>query len=281
MKKIEASTLEEAYRIACDSFGCSMTELKYEIVQYPSRGFLGLFAKPAVIVASAERSGTENRSASEAPVPAVEEPCPQPEPNIAEPEAPSATAAEKEQPESGSHEEIIERFFDEEKRNETETEAVITDESALAREIEDKIRELMEVSCFDIDVVEVDVIDDTAYIFLDGEDAALIIGKEGYRYNALSYLLFNWIHGSYRLFIKLEIAQFLSSQQEMIRHYIQPVIEHVRQEGWGRTRPLDGILVQIALEQLREEFPDKYVAIKRQRDGGRYVLINEFNNRRR
>jgi len=280
MKKIEAATLEEAYRIACDSFGCSMTELKYEIVQYPSRGFLGLFAKPAVIVASAEQSGSKNLSVPEAPVSAAEEPRPQTEPSIAEPEAPSAANAEKEQQESGSHEEIIERFFDEEKRAETEPETV-TDEAALAREIEEKIRELMEVSCFDIDVVEVDVIDDTAYIFLDGEDAALIIGKEGYRYNALSYLLFNWIHGSYRLFIKLEIAQFLSSQQEMIRHYIQPVIEHVRQEGWGRTRPLDGILVQIALEQLREEFPDKYVAIKRQRDGGRYVLINEFNNRRR
>ncbi len=278
MKKIEAPTLEEAYRIACDAFGCSMTELKYEIVQYPSRGFLGLFAKPAVIVASTEQPRAE--SCPDTEVPAVEESRPQPEPKIAEPEAPSAAAAEKVQPKSGSHEEIIERFFDEEKRPETETDAV-TDESALAREIEEKIRQLMEVSCFDIDVVEVDVIDDTAYIFLDGEDAALIIGKEGYRYNALSYLLFNWIHGSYRLFIKLEIAQFLSSQQEMIRHYIQPVIEHVRQEGWGRTRPLDGILVQIALEQLREEFPDKYVAIKRQRDGGRYVLINEFNNRRR
>ena len=280
MKKIEAATLEEAYRIACDTFGCSMTELKYEIVQYPSRGFLGLFAKPAVIVASAERSGTENRSVPEAPMPSREEPRPQTEPSIAETEAPDAAVVEKEQPESGSHEEIIERFFDEEKRTEAEGEAG-TEESALAREIEERIRELMEVSCFDIDVVEVDVIDDTAYIFLDGEDAALIIGKEGYRYNALSYLLFNWIHGNYRLFIKLEIAQFLSSQQEMIRHYIQPVIEHVRQEGWGRTRPLDGILVQIALEQLREEFPDKYVAIKRQRDGGRYVLINEFNNRRR
>jgi len=62
---------------------------------------------------------------------------------------------------------------------------------------------------------------------------------------------------------------------------LQPVIEHVKREGWGRTRPLDGILVQIALEQLREAFPNKYVAIKRQRNGGRYVLINEFNTPKR
>ncbi|WP_292658744.1 Jag N-terminal domain-containing protein [Nitratifractor sp.] len=281
MKKIEAATLEEAYRIACDTFGCSMTELKYEIVQYPSQGFLGLFAKPAIIVASAEERKTNDRSLLQPAAPEVEavsqkvEPTPE---TSGERDVSSDERAEER--ENGSHEKIIERFFDEEKRTEASEESAV-DESVLAKEIEEKILELMEVSCFDIDVVEVDVIDDTAYIFLDGEDAALLIGKEGYRYNALSYLLFNWIHGNYRLFIKLEIAQFLSSQQEMIRHYIQPVIEHVRQEGWGRTRPLDGILVQIALEQLREEFPDKYVAIKRQRDGGRYVLINEFNNRRR
>ena len=65
----------------------------------------------------------------------------------------------------------------------------------------------------------------------------------------------------------------------MIRNYIQPVIAHVMREGWGRTRSLDGILVQIALEQLREEFPDKYVAVKQHRDGSRYVLINDFVKR--
>ena len=153
------------------------------------------------------------------------------------------------------------------------------DEQALSRSIEAELGALMHSACFDIDTVEVDVIDSTAYIFIDGEDAALLIGKEGYRYNALSYLLYNWLHNRYGLFIKLEIAQFLASQQEMIRNYIQPVVEHVRQNGWGKTRPLDGILVQIALEQLREEFPDKYVAIKRTREGERYILINEFNKR--
>ena len=36
--------------------------------------------------------------------------------------------------------------------------------------------------------------DNTLYIEFSGEDAALLIGKEGYRYKALSYILFNWIH---------------------------------------------------------------------------------------
>lgn len=150
----------------------------------------------------------------------------------------------------------------------------------LAERIEAELAELLSKSCFAIDTVEVDVVDNTALIFIDGDDAALLIGKEGYRYNALSYMLFNWLFTKYNLYIKLEIAQFLTSQQEMIRSYIEPVIEHVKANGKGKTRPLDGILVQIALEQLREAFPDKYVAVKTARDGRRFVLINEFNSRK-
>jgi len=291
MRKVQAQTLEEAYRIACDALGCSMSELRYEVVQYPSKGLFGLFAKPAIIVAAREVNATKTmdvRSPSDEQT--VTEAMTDKGTNSASPDrsvssSSSDRGAVEENSSSaseGSHEAIIERFFDENGMNEAdETLPDSARELSLQEEIETKLTALMQSSCFDIDVVEVDVIDDTAYIFMDGEDAALIIGKEGYRYNALSYLLFNWIHGRYKLFIKLEIAQFLSSQEEMIRHTLQPVIEHVQREGWGRTRPLDGILVQIALEQLREAFPNKYVAIKRQRDGSRYVLINEFNSRRR
>jgi spoIIIJ-associated protein len=123
------------------------------------------------------------------------------------------------------------------------------------------------------------VVDNTALIFIDGDDAALLIGKEGYRYNALSYMLFNWLHTKYELFIKLEIAEFLTSQQEMIRNYMKPLIESIERTGKGKTRPLDGILVQIALEQLREAFPNKYVAIKTGKSGKKFVVINEFNKK--
>ena len=65
----------------------------------------------------------------------------------------------------------------------------------------------------------------------------------------------------------------------MIRAYIKPVIETVEKEGRAKTRFLDGILVQIALEQLRERFPNKYVAVKSNRDGKNFVVINDFNNK--
>jgi len=297
MKKIEAASLEEAYAIACNELGCSMSELKYEIVQYPSRGFIGLFAKPAIIVAMAEpRTVEEREPAAKTKVTATaKKPTSEPrkvqkverQPAEKSPEEPNPTRREELQArrtspadENPSETKILEGFFTEGEVP-GEAEAPLEERNlALQKEIEGELRELIEKSCFDIDVVEVDVIEDTAYIYMDGEDAALIIGKEGYRYNALSYLLYNWIHTRYQLYTKLEIARFLASQEEMIRNTIQPVIEHVEREGWGRTRPLDGILVQIALEQLREAFPNKYVAIKRHRDGKRYILINEFNKRK-
>ncbi len=51
MIKIEAQTLEEAYKNASFSLKCSVVELKVEVVQYPSCGVLGLFKKKAIIVA--------------------------------------------------------------------------------------------------------------------------------------------------------------------------------------------------------------------------------------
>ena len=283
MKKIEAKTLEAAYALATDAFGCSLTELDCEIAQHPSSGFLGLFAKPAIIVVAPKNPKMAAKPSQQ------KEKNPRPI-KKSEPSKPVEKSAEpvkkRAEPVADKHdaaqETVLESFFDKEKEAAVEhsTDAVKSVNSLpLQEEIEKQLKALMMLSCFDIDVVEVDVIENTAYVFIDGEDAALLIGKEGYRYNALSYLVSNWLQNQYSLYLKLEIAQFLASQQEMIRSYMEPVIEHVEQEGWGRTRALDGILVQIALEQLREAFPNKYVAIKRTRNGDRYVLINEFNKR--
>ncbi len=297
MKKIEAKTLEEAYAKAAETFDCSVTDLEYEIVQHPSNGFLGFGTKKAIIVAacrtlpspskspdskretspaSLERTVTSKHKAPEEP--AVTE-------DVSTHTSPATPQKTASSPSHASETAILDGFFDDTVKKpapslpETNETQVTYSEKELGPLIENRLGTLMRSACFDIDTVEVDVIGGTAYIFIDGEDAALLIGKEGYRYNAISYLLYNWIHNKYGLFIKLEIAQFLASQQEMIRNYIQPVIEHIHQEGWGKTRPLDGILVQIALEQLREEFPNKYVAIKRTRNGERYILVNEFNKR--
>jgi len=286
MKKVEAPTLEEAYQKASQVLECSISELQCEVVQHPSKGLLGLFKKTAIIIAVRntvpmqelkEEEPTltlsEEESVASEIMATVKEEVPE-EPVINE------TSFDEQKPVKDA---VLDSFFESDSdsseevfEEEVEEESVIYDELALM--IENQLKELLDNSCFDIDVVEVDVRDNTALIFIDGDDAALLIGKEGYRYNALSYMIFNWLHTKYELFIKLEIAEFLTTQQEMIRNYIKPVIENVEKQGKGKTRFLDGILVQIALEQLRERFPDKYVAVKTGREGKKFVVINEFNS---
>jgi len=296
MKRIEAETLEEAYIKAAKEFGCSITEINYEIVQHPTTGMMGLFKKSAIIVAV--RKITKEK---EVDINKVEKPTKKrvdtPPPKVVKVEEES-TKKEIKIVENYESDRVLDSFFENNKsvevpkiekvkekpkREEISTSKFDDDREypqniALSIEIEKKLTELMKSGCFDIDTVEVDVFNGIAHIFVDGEDAALLIGKEGYRYNALSYMLFNWINAHYNLYIKLEIAEFIQTQEEMIVNYLKPIIEHVKEKGRGKTKPLDGILVQIALELLRAEFKNKYVAIKTARDGRKFIIINDFNS---
>jgi len=147
-------------------------------------------------------------------------------------------------------------------------------------EVRVQIKNLFKYSCFTLETPLVSKYsDDTILIEFSGEDAALLIGKEGYRYKALSYLLYNWINLKYGLNIRLEIAEFLKNQEEMIEKYLVPVIERIRNSGKGQTKILDGVLIKIALEALRSEFPEKYVGIKSGKDGGKFIVVNDFNRK--
>ena len=149
-----------------------------------------------------------------------------------------------------------------------------------AKEIEKQLQNLMKYSCFELDTIKVEAgKNNSVVINIDGKDAALLIGKEGYRYKAFSYMIYNWINIKYQLNIRLEIAEFLKNQEEMIKKYLTPVKERIKQYGRGQTKPLDGVLVKIALEELREEFKDKYVSIKTNKDGDKYIIVNDFIRR--
>nr|WP_314748305.1 Jag N-terminal domain-containing protein [uncultured Campylobacter sp.] len=143
-------------------------------------------------------------------------------------------------------------------------------------EIKQGVEKLFGGNFFTIDKIDVRKFDDdTVIVELDGEDAALLIGKEGYRYKAISYLLYNWIGSKYGLSVRLEIAQFLQNQEAAIEQYLKSVIERIEETGKAKTKHLDGVLVKIALEKLREKFPDKYVGVKSNSDG-QYVVVNDF-----
>lgn len=319
MKKIEAETLEKAYSKAAKELACSVTEINYEIVQHPSSGVMGLFKKNAIIIAVKKYIPQDEPIVEVKEAPVQKKVLKQhasitvvPKKKVIEEEVvvedkTSTIAKKNEKSFQNVHEvlnkkdEIVDNFFNDDVKKikvtptaekkvvyETKNSVVETfhddrdhpENKALSIEIENKIKKLMEVACFEIDTVEVDVFNGIAHIFVDGEDAALLIGKEGYRYNALSYMLFNWINAHYNLYIKLEIAEFIQAQEEMIDNYLKPIAEHIIEHGKGKTKPLDGILVQIALEKLRGMFPNKYIAIKTGKDGKKFIIINNFNSKK-
>ena len=313
MKRIEAETLEEAYSQAAKELNCSVTQINYEIVQHPTSGVMGMFKKTAIIIA-VKKNVTEDKSSQKVKQEKVEEAkIETPKKEVSKKDVfkkevsrnnkitkkPKKKIALKEDT-------LVDNFFTEDKgkhkkpeSKKTETKKiepnkVVTEKVAVFEddrdtplnkersiEIEKKIQNLMKAGCFEIDTVEVDVFNGIAHIFIDGDDAALLIGKEGYRYNALSYMLFNWINAEYNLYIKLEIAEFIQAQEEMIDSYLKPIAEHIKEHGKGKTKPLDGILVQIALEKLRAMFPNKYIAIKTGKDAKKFIIINDFNTRKK
>jgi len=147
----------------------------------------------------------------------------------------------------------------------------------ITKEIEKELNELFSYGCFNIEPIRVEVFDkETLLVEIKGDDAALLIGKEGYRYKALSYFLFNWIYSRYNLQLRLEIAEFLKTQEDIVKNYLQSVIAAVEEEGRAQTKPLDGVLLQIALKELRKRFPNKYVAIRENRLGEKFIIINDF-----
>ena len=235
--KIEAPTLEEAYKEASKKLNCSITDLDIKILQQPAKGILGIGKKNAIILVQCKKEQEKEEISETIPEVPVEE----------------------------EEKEIFDNFYQEKKSIED-----------IAKDVEEKLNDLFSDMCFKLDTITVKPYDEeTLLIEFSGEDAALLIGKEGYRYKALSYMLFNWINPKYGLQIRLEIAQFLKNQEEMMRNYLAPLIERIKKEGRGHTKPLDGVLVQIALRYLREAFPDKYVAI-RERNGEKYIIVNEF-----
>ena len=171
-------------------------------------------------------------------------------------------------------------YDDEEDENEEhESEVISEDMQKIASSVQKDINELFDFTCFNIDAIDVKVYDsNTLLIEFKGDDAALLIGKEGYRYKALSYMIFNWINSKYQVQLRLEIAEFLKNQEESVSRYLATVYENIERDGRAQTKILDGVLVQIALRELRDRYHDKYVAIRSTRDGLKYIIINDYHS---
>jgi len=319
MIKIESATLEGAYKDAASSLECSVTQLKIEVVQYPSNGFLGLFKKSAIIVAVKEEN---SKSPIKEEKPAVKNESkdiaakkqkpqekqknntttkPQKQKKQDKPTAKTEVKKEEQkkeekhshrilndtimpqsfvstQDDEDEEEDITSYLADYDDEFDNEDGEALKSTADIAKVVQTDINKLFSSICFEIGDIEVSVYDEnTLLIEFKGEDAALLIGKEGYRYKALSYMIFNWINTKYQLQLRLEIAEFLKNQEESVSRYLSGVKESVDRDGRAQTKVLDGVLVQIALRELREIYPDKYVAIRSTRDGLKYIIINDYH----
>ena len=161
--------------------------------------------------------------------------------------------------------------------NETKEIEVTNNNDIIVLEIKEKVNELFSFLCYDMNEIEVSMYNEnTILVHFTGKDCALLIGKEGYRYKAISYVLFNWIHDHYNLMLRLEIAEFLESQEEGMQKYIDSILPDIKEQVFYKTKILDGILIHIALTILRKELPNKYVAVKQNINKEKYILINEY-----
>jgi len=293
MIKIEAVTLEDAFNDAATSLKCSVTELAVEVVQVPSSGFMGLFKKSAIIVATVKKDTSVEVAPKVVEPVEVEDETPVMEKEeevsvntiLNDTIMPTSFVSDQDEQDEdlANGLEYTADYDDEYDENLEENEELLSSNrtiDTIALEIQSEINELFAHICFEIEHIEVSGYDDeTISIEFKGKDSALLIGKEGYRYKALSYMLFNWINAKYGVQLRLEIAEFLKNQEESIARYLESIYEVIERDGRVQTKILDGVLVQIALKELREKYPQKYVVIRSTKDGLKYIIVNDYHKK--
>ncbi|MFP6128560.1 Jag N-terminal domain-containing protein [Helicobacter pylori] len=258
--EIKAKTLEEALIQASIALNCPIINLQYEVIQTPSKGFLSIGKKEAIILAGVKESVKEvkEESVKETNTKEIHQNAEEKKQNL-ETETPQEEKITPKPPKKNLKEE--------------------SHNGDKLHEIKQELKDLFSHLPYKINKVEVSLYEPGVLLIdIDGEDSALLIGEKGYRYKALSYLLFNWIHPAYGYSIRLEISTFLQNQEKVMEAQLQSVIMTVHEVGKGQMKAPDGVLTYIALKKLRKAFPNKYVSIKTNLNDEKYIVINDFNN---
>lgn len=273
---IEAKDLQTALIEASKQFECSVIDLEYEVIQHAKSGFFGLFRKNAIIYIKGHKNSIQTQS--EKPRKSFNDKVTKTTNKSHEKNDTKKTHKEEF---TTSNTEKIEKKEHYKVKNDAifdsfHKESEDKDIASYIDEIKISLDKLLSTFDFDIKIIDISVYSDNCILIkLDGNDAALLIGKEAHRYKAFSYLLYNWLNSKYKIYPRLEIAQFLENQTQAIENYLKILIEKIEVNGKIQTKPLDGIWLKLALEKLRERFPDKYVGIK-QNDNQRVIVVNDF-----
>lgn len=262
--EIKAKTLEEALIQASIALNCPIINLQYEVIQTPSKGFLNISKKEAIILVGVKESVKEVKEESVK------------ETNTKENHQNHQNNIEEKKQKLETETPQEERITPKPPKKNPKEESHSGDK---LHEIKQELKDLFSHLPYKINKVEVSLYEPGVLLIdIDGEDSALLIGEKGYRYKALSYLLFNWIHPTYGYSIRLEISTFLQNQEKVMEAQLQSVIMTVHEVGKGQMKAPDGVLTYIALKKLRKAFPNKYVSIKTNLNDEKYIVINDFNN---
>ncbi|WQX00772.1 Jag N-terminal domain-containing protein [Helicobacter pylori] len=262
--EIKAKTLEEALIQASIALNCPIINLQYEVIQTPSKGFLNIGKKEAIILAGVKESVKEVKEESVK------------ETNTKENHQNHQNNIEEKKQNLETETPQEERITPKPPKKNLKEESHNGDK---LHEIKQELKDLFSHLPYKINKVEVSLYEPGVLLIdIDGEDSALLIGEKGYRYKALSYLLFNWIHPTYGYSIRLEISTFLQNQEKVMEAQLQSTIMTVHEVGKGQMKAPDGVLTYIALKKLRKAFPNKYVSIKTNLNDEKYIVINDFNN---
>ena len=210
----EAASIEEAIRAALSELGCEKEEATIDVLQQPTGGFLGFFAKPARVRVTAK----EKEAAPQKQVAAPEriEHSEETKEQAAESNAPAAHARAAEEPRSEDSAPV--RTF-EDSRSSYEARLFETNEKAVTGPLADKAEKFLSdlFAAMKMDVTITRSASSDGVIFnLSGDNLGILIGKHGQTLDSLQYLAnlaANRTHEGEHLHLILDIEDYRARRE--------------------------------------------------------------------
>ncbi len=282
-KIFEADTLDEAYKQISQDIDIPISKLDIEVVQTQSAGILGMMKKSAILkVHLPDEAQDTQQSKTDAVVTTAQEPKPTQSSEADTPppqDIPQAKARQHTRPtrqttrqddkDIVSHQPL--EFIDKEPQIKYK---VIEDDDT--KDIRPKLDKLLSIYCLDINIDKLHKTDDhTLYIKLIGDDAKILIGTKGFRYDSLSFMLNSWLKRKYNLDSRLEILQYLQNKQHKVAQLLEKFYEDVTGYGYGTTVELSGQYLRIAIDLIQHKFPDRQLIFEETQKGRKTIKIDD------
>ena len=238
--EIQAKTKEEAITKACIDLGVSSDRLDYKVVSEGSSGFLGIGAKPAVILArkkeepaEVEMSAAEEvlkesvrEAISEDEKKAAEEPAEEKKEAVQEAPAAEAQTAEKEDTASSDAADHAEKKSEEEKPERSEEDIIAM--KASASKFLDSVFKAMDLP---VDItIDYEQEADALNIDFAGGDMGILIGKRGQTLDSLQYLTSLVVNRDQKHFvrIKLDTEDYRRRRKETLENLASNIARKVK-----------------------------------------------------